>query len=148
MKGDAAPLSAEELELWHAIKQLSDSALAAVGRSMEDETGVSGADFGILSRLEELGPGSVPQKDLQASLRWDKSRLSHQLTRMEARALLVRKPMKTGRGTLVSLLAEGRRALAAARPVHAAGVRKFLLQHIRPAEAKVILGLRERLREK
>jgi hypothetical protein len=36
-----------------------------------------GADFGILSRLEDFGKEKLIQQDLAASLGWHKTRLSH-----------------------------------------------------------------------
>lgn len=144
-RSSASLLSAQELELWHAVKQLGERALSAVGSALEATTGLSGADFGVLSRLEDLGRGSLPQKELRTSLGWDKSRLSHQLTRMEARGLLARKPGGDGRAIVVELLATGRRAITAARPVHAEAVREHLLRHIQGPEAAALLSVSQRI---
>jgi DNA-binding MarR family transcriptional regulator len=142
---DETPLDAAEWELWHALKTLSDTSLAAVGSALEAATGLSGADFGILTRLEDLGDGRVPQRELQAALGWDKSRLSHQLTRMERRGLLRRVHAAAGSGVCVEITQEGRTMIAGARPVHAAAVRQHLLQHIHPHEAAMILAMVSRM---
>ena len=52
-------------------------------------TGLSGPEFGVLSRLAALGKGEMRQQALASVMAWDKSRLSHQLTRMQERALIV-----------------------------------------------------------
>lgn len=138
------PLSVRERAVWHAIKKLSEVAYSVIAREIEVETGLSGADFGVLSRLEDLGSGRLGQKELTDSLEWDKSRLSHHLTRMEARGLL-RREQAEGRGVDVAILPGGRRAISAARPVHARAVRKHILQFVGPAHASALLALAEHL---
>jgi DNA-binding MarR family transcriptional regulator len=140
------PLDETEWDLWHALKTLSEAGLAAVGSVLETATGLSGSDFGILSRLEDLGDGALSQQRLQASLGWDKSRLSHHLTRMEGRGLLRRVRPASGRGVSLKITQKGRNAVAAARPVHASAVREQVLRHIRPPEAAVLLELVRRMR--
>lgn len=76
---------------------MSDNVLARVGSDIEKGSGLSGADFGVLSRLEGLGRGSLRQQELADSMVWHKSRLSHQLTRMQQRGYLERSPAATGR---------------------------------------------------
>lgn len=139
------PLSKEELEIWHALKQLGTLGFAAVERDIEAAAQLSGADFGILSRLEDLGDGVLAQSALRESLQWDKSRLSHQLTRMESRGLLRRKVVGKDSNTTVSILAKGRQAIAAARPAHAAAVRDHVLRHVTAEDAKAILRVMRRL---
>jgi DNA-binding MarR family transcriptional regulator len=139
------PLTTEERELWHALKKLSDVSLASVGNTIEAETGLSGADFGILSRLVELGDGVLPQQSLQASLGWQKSRLSHQLTRMETRKLLRRCESETGRRVHVEILPKGTATIEAAYPVHAIAVREYVLKHIDAKEGAVLIQLVRRL---
>lgn len=141
----AARLQADELAVWSAVKHLSEQALARVGAEIERETGLSGADFGILSRLEDLGGGELAQRDLALSLGWHKSRLSHQLTRMEARELVVRRQADEARGVLVLITVEGRERIAAARPVHAGAVRRHLLDHLDAHERAVIVAVAARL---
>lgn len=132
------------MALWHALKKLGDVALSRVGSEIEAATRLSGADFGILSRLEDLGGGKLDQRDLLASLGWHKSRLSHQLTRMEARGLLRRKRLASGRGVAVMIRPQGAQAIATARPIHAAAVRKHVLLRLAPEDEQVILRLADR----
>ncbi len=82
----AKPLSARELKIWHAFKHLEEDVLSRVGRDLAEASDLSGPEFGVLSRLVDLGEGELRQQKLAASLRWDKSRLCHQLTRMPERA--------------------------------------------------------------
>jgi DNA-binding MarR family transcriptional regulator len=60
---------------------------------------------------------------------------------MEGRGLLRRERSATGRSVFIVIQAAGSEALAIARPVHAAAVRKHVLSHLGTEEAKVILRL-------
>ncbi|WP_108126568.1 MarR family winged helix-turn-helix transcriptional regulator [Saccharospirillum mangrovi] len=136
-------LSPEELALWQAIKVLGDEACQAVGRDITAKTSLSGADFAVLSKLDELGDGQLQQRDLLTALGWDKSRLSHQLRRMEDRGLITR---SSGPGTVeATLTAAGRTALRATRPVHAAAIRDRALRHIQPQERAALLAVAQRV---
>jgi DNA-binding MarR family transcriptional regulator len=120
-------------------------ALGIVGAEIETATGLSGADFSILTRLEDMGDGAILQHELAKALGWHKSRLSHQLTRMEGRALLRRDVPGSGQGVLVAILPAGREVIMAARPVHAAAVRKHILGYLSPTEARVLVGVVARM---
>jgi hypothetical protein len=58
-----------------------------VESEIEAAKGLSGADFGILSRLEDLGGGKLDQRDLLASLGW------HKILIVSARGRLGRRPL-------------------------------------------------------
>ncbi|NVN03938.1 MULTISPECIES: MarR family winged helix-turn-helix transcriptional regulator [Asaia] len=143
MSSDA--LTSNEHATWLAVKRLSGRALASVGRDIEAVTGLSGADFGILTRLEDLGHGRLSQAALLTSLEWEKSRLSHQLTRMEARRL-VKRTRAADRSVTVQSLPEGKERAALARPIHAQAVRTYILQHISNEEAQMLVTIVGRLK--
>jgi DNA-binding MarR family transcriptional regulator len=142
-RGGAA-LSKAEAELWQAWKHASDSVISRVEHDIAEATGLSGADYGVLSQLVELGRGKLRQQELADSLSWHKSRLSHHLSRMEARALVRRTPAKTN-VVLVAITASGKQALRSARPGHARSVRAHLTRKVLPAERKHCLALLIRL---
>ncbi|QWW72347.1 MarR family winged helix-turn-helix transcriptional regulator [Rhizobium sp. WYJ-E13] len=135
-------LDRHELALWQALKKIS-ATTASVMRG-EIGPGVSGADFSVLSRIEELGEqGQVlAQSDLMKSLGWDKSRLSHQLTRMQERGLIERR--RNGREAEVVLREAGRALLASARPKQVAIVKNYLSQ-LTEAEAEAMEALAAKL---
>jgi len=117
-------LTDAEREVWFAWKRAHDVVRSRIADEVASATGLSDADTGILIRLDEAG-GALRQSVLASQLGWDRTRLSHQLTRMGSRGLLER--TKTTGGVHVALTSEGRSAIAAARPVHAAAVRRHLL---------------------
>jgi DNA-binding MarR family transcriptional regulator len=123
------PLSPQELRVWHAFKIMSDEVMSRVAKDLTEGAGLSGPDFGVLSRLAAIGKGEMRQQDLARAMGWDKSRLSHQLTRMQARKLIERHD-GGNRIVLIKLTKLGENLLAAARPIHAESVRRNLLSRL------------------
>src|SRR5947209_11673655 len=112
------PLTGDEFEAWQAWQRVTDGVRAGVVRAVADATGLSEPAYGVLSRLVDLGEGSLRQQVLADSMGWHKSRLSHHLTRMAQRGFVTREP---GQGaTTVVITCVGQAALDTARPVHAA----------------------------
>jgi DNA-binding MarR family transcriptional regulator len=134
----AKPLSPRELRVWHAFLFMGEDVLGRVGRDIAQETGVSGPEFGVLSRLLGIGKGEMRQQELARVMGWDKSRLSHQLTRMQERALVERRPID-GNAVLVVLTELGREKLNAARPIHADSVRRNLLSRLTPEQIDTLV---------
>jgi DNA-binding MarR family transcriptional regulator len=134
------PLTHQELGLWHAWQALSESVSSCVSRDVAEATGLSAADYGVLSRLIEAGDGRLRQRELAVALNWDKSRISHQLTRMQERKLL-RRSKTVERGSQVAVTALGRETFERARPIHARAVRRHFLERLTPEQSAVLLGL-------
>lgn len=131
-------LSPRELRIWHAFRLMGEDVLARVGRDIAQATGLSGPEFGVLSRLAAIGKGEMRQQMLATVMGWDKSRLSHQLTRMQERELILRQ-RSSGQAVLVVLTETGRERLEAARPVHAESVRRHLLSRLSTEQIDTIV---------
>ena len=139
-------LSPQELRVWHAFRLMSEDVLGRVGRDIAQATGLSGPDFGVLSRLAAIGNGEMRQQTLASVMGWDKSRLSHQLTRMSQRSLIERRPV--GSNTILVVLTEaGREKLNAARPVHAESVRRNFLSRLTQQQIDTIVRVSNLLGE-
>ncbi|WP_263357693.1 MarR family winged helix-turn-helix transcriptional regulator [Acidicapsa ligni] len=142
---DKFNLTARELNLWRAVKILSDVVFSRIESGVLRACGLSGSEFSVLSRLHDLGDGKLGQQDLLQSLKWNKSRLSHQLTRMEAKGFVRREP--AGRTAEVVMLAAGKRVLKAAQPAHAQAIRQYLSKKLTREEADTLLAIFEKLSE-
>ncbi|MGG3743945.1 MarR family winged helix-turn-helix transcriptional regulator [Paenibacillus chibensis] len=108
---------------------------------MSENTGLSEGDYGILDRLDLFGEGSLRQQELADSMDWDKSRLSHHLTRMEKRGLVRRKPLDTDRGVQVTITPAGKSALDEARPVVSKAIRKHFFDQLTDQDIESISRL-------
>jgi DNA-binding MarR family transcriptional regulator len=139
-------LSDDELALWHMWKRATESVRAEVAADIAAETGLSDPDFGVLSRVEELGGGRLRQARLADSIGFHRSRLSHHLTRMESRGLISREAV--GNGVDVVITKAGSAALKRARPVHAAAVRRHLLEPLSASQTDALRTILERLADR
>lgn len=140
-------LSPRELRVWHAFLFMGEDVLGRVGRDISQAAGLSGPEFGVLSRLAAIGKGEMRQQALARVMGWDKSRLSHQLTRMSKRALIERRSAD-GNTVLVVLTERGREQLDAARPIHAESVRRNLLTRLTQEQIDTIVRVSNLLGEK
>jgi len=138
-----APLTQQEQGLWHTWKIAADKVRQRVAEDIKAGSGLSDQDFGILTRLVEMGGGKLRQNDLGALLQWDRTRLSHQITRMETRGLVSR--CTVDGGVLVRVTDEGADLVRVARPIHAAAVRKHLLQRTEGIDQATLLRVLDHL---
>lgn len=143
---NAKALSSRELRIWHAFVSMGEDVLERVGRDIARATGLSGPEFGVLSRLAAFGKAEMRQQDLSTVMGWEKSRLSHQLTRMQRRKLIARRAGDK-REILVALTSAGRRMLETALPVRAESVRRNLLSRLTPEQIDVIVKVGNLLSE-
>ena len=132
-------LSDPDRNLWRGFRRSYEQASHGVERELAAAAGLSGADHGILSRLAEGGPPGMRQQDLADTMRWDRTRLSHHLTRMEQRALVSRSKGGKG-GTYVALTPHGDATRRTADPIHDAAVMKHFIRHL-SAEQRHALAL-------
>jgi DNA-binding MarR family transcriptional regulator len=88
----------------------------------------------------------MPAQELGALVQWEKSRLSHQVRRMQEQGLIVREPNPAdGRSAMICLLPAGRRAIEAAAPQHVHNVRRHFIDLFTPAELDTFAALNERV---
>jgi DNA-binding MarR family transcriptional regulator len=105
----------------------------AVSRALSAATGMTGGQFGILSILTNNPFHLMRQQDLADAMRWDRTRLSHVLTRMEARGWITRRKGDRG-ATLVSLAEEGQEMQASVAPVLGQIVRENFFNRLTGAQ--------------
>lgn len=114
-----------ELELWRLWKRATETVRSRILEEVNSSTGLSDADLAVLFRVAESTEREIRQHELAESLRWHRSRLSHQLTRMEQRGLLRRK--RGAGGVVVATTKAGDDAFETARPMFVAAVRKHFV---------------------
>jgi DNA-binding MarR family transcriptional regulator len=140
---DGAALTAEELRLWHAWKTAAEAVRTRIAADIAAATGLSDPDFGVLTRLGDTAGGRMRQNVLAESMGYHRSRLSHHLTRMEERGLVVREPASGGVEVVVT--EAGLAAVAQARPVHASAVRRYLTGPLRDMDLGQFTAVLEQL---
>jgi DNA-binding MarR family transcriptional regulator len=140
-------LTAREDRAWRAFIHAHDQIEAHLNRRLQ-QVGLSGADYTVLASLSALDEDRMPAHALCSALGWEKSRLSHQLRRMEKDDLIGREPNPDdARSTMVCLLPAGRAAIERAAPWHVDDVRRNFVDLFTAAELDTLATLNERVLE-
>jgi DNA-binding MarR family transcriptional regulator len=138
-------LNAREDRAWSAFIHAHQQIELHLNRRLQ-ESGLSGADYEVLAALSALEGDRMPAHALCTALRWEKSRLSHQLRRMEKDGLIRREPNPDdARSTMVCLMPAGRAAIEKAAPGHVDDVRRNFVDLFTPTELDVLAALNERV---
>jgi len=124
-------LDAREQSAWRAYLDMNALLTARLNREMQEASGISIADFSVLVPLSEHPESRMRVLELARALGWEKSRLSHQLTRMAQRGLIERSNCNEDRrGAFIVLTDAGRRTVEAAAPRHVETVRRYLFDEL------------------
>lgn len=117
-----------EMRAWVGFVRTRDLIAAAIGRDSARESNLTYVEYSVLARLAESPGHRRTFADLAEVLEWSQSRLSHQITRMEKRELVVREPIPDdARRTAARLTERGANVLATAAPAHVISVRKHMI---------------------
>ena len=139
-------LSAEENRVWRAWLAMTERLRAQIARDLLVESGLSDADFVVLVHLSEAADQRIRMNDLAARLDWSKSRLSHQLARMQARGLVERAECPSdARGAFAVLAPAGLAEIERAAPMHVESVRRHLIDVLDADQLKQLGAIAERL---
>jgi DNA-binding MarR family transcriptional regulator len=132
-------LTTEEWELWRAFHAMRRQLDLALERELQQDAQISGPDYEILITLFESPEKQLRARELTARLGWEKSRLSHQVTRMVARELVERSECDTdARGTWIGLTTKGRLATLGAVRAHAQTIRRLFFDVLTESELDVL----------
>ncbi|MFD5342011.1 MarR family winged helix-turn-helix transcriptional regulator [Streptomyces hawaiiensis] len=139
-------LTPEEQLAWRGFVRLHERLGGRLGRQLQTESNMSSADFAVLVELTDVPEGRQRFLDLAQSLEWEKSRMSHHISRMAKRGLVKREECpEDGRGAFVVITDAGRGAIEAAAPRHVEAVRALFLDHVTPAELRVLADISDRV---
>ncbi|MDQ0578321.1 MarR family winged helix-turn-helix transcriptional regulator [Streptomyces rishiriensis] len=146
MEETARWLTPEEQHAWRGFVRLHERLGGRLGRQLQTESNMSTADFAVLVELTDVPEGRQRFLDLAQSLEWEKSRMSHHIARMAKRGLVTRQECpEDGRGAFVVITDAGREAIEAAAPLHVEAVRALFLDHVTPAELRVLADISARV---
>ena len=139
-------LTDTEMSAWLGYRRMRLLLDLQLARELTAGHGLSEPDYDVLSNLSGNGDRGVRLSDLAAYMRWSKSRLSHHITRMQQRGLVDRlECADDGRGSVLVLTEQGRRAITAAAPDHVASVRDHFIDLLSPEEIDTLAGLTHRV---
>lgn len=139
-------LDEREQRAWRGYRRMRRLLDLELSRELMRDAGLSEPDYDVLSDLSETPDQRLRLSELADRMLWSRSRLSHHLTRMQQRGLVAREECAAdGRGSVIVLTPEGRRAIEAAAPGHVAAVRRHLIDLLTPDEIAALDALTHRV---
>lgn len=136
------PTTPEERALWRTFFVMRRQLELTLERRLQADAAISSADFEILVSLIDSPNHQLRAGQIGDIIGWEKSRVSHQITRMENRGLVTRQECgDDARGVWVVLTAEGSRSALSALHDHRAAVREYFFDVLTEDEKTVLFGI-------
>jgi DNA-binding MarR family transcriptional regulator len=128
-------LTETQKTIWGSYQRLRLRLAERLNRELSEKTGLSEADYDILTALTETPDNTMRALSLRCGLEWEKSRLSHQLRRMEKRGLVVREDcIEDNRGTVIRVTDKGLKLAQEARLVYEQAVQQYVIDVLTPEQ--------------
>lgn len=141
-------LDEREERAWRGFINLQQQVKRRIERELQRNAGLSGPDYEVLVHLSEAPEGRLRPYQLGRITQWEKSRLSHHLSRMAERGLVERQVCPTdSRGSFVALTDLGRAAITGAAPQHVEDVRRWFIDVLTPEQLDVLADISDTVLE-
>ncbi|MFC4466810.1 MarR family winged helix-turn-helix transcriptional regulator [Streptomyces xiangluensis] len=132
-------LSAGELASWRAFSEGGQLIEAMIDRRLKDGVGITHADYGILRRLQDAEEHRMSIRDLRHDVWFSRSRLTHQLKRLEVDGLVTKSAnARDGRSQDVALTSEGLDVVTRAQRMVRALLREHFFDQLAPGSVDVL----------
>ncbi|WP_030755156.1 MarR family winged helix-turn-helix transcriptional regulator [Streptomyces sp. NRRL F-5135] len=145
---DAQPrwLAPEQKAAWDSFIRMHETLIGRLSRHVQADAGLSASDYVVLVSLTERGNGRMRFLDLAKLVEWEKSRMSHQVTRMAKRGLVAREECPDdGRGAFIVATPAGYKAIEEAAPQHVEHVRRLFIDALTPNQLHTFGQLSQRI---
>jgi DNA-binding MarR family transcriptional regulator len=137
-------LSPAQARAWLGYRRMRALLDLQLTRDLARDSGLSEADYDVLSNVSEAAGHSLRLGDLAAHMLWSKSRLSHHVARMERRGLVARQDCPSdGRGAVLTLTEAGWQAIREAAPAHVESVRRHFLDLLTAEQIQALADISE-----
>jgi DNA-binding MarR family transcriptional regulator len=139
-------LSDEQQAAWRPFVALLVRLPAALDAQLQRDAGITQFDYLVLSALSEARNRTLRMSDLAATANSSLSRLSHVVSRLEAKGWVRREPCPDdGRAINAVLTEEGWQKVAATAPGHVTAVRELLIDTLTKEEFEQLGALSARV---
>ncbi len=136
--GEPRWLNADEQQSWRATVNLSQLLMRQLDRDLNAH-GLNSHDYEILVELSEAPDNRLRMTELADATSQSRSRLSHQVSRMESRGLVRRDNCEGDkRGTFAVLTDRGMDVIKQVAPDHVEHVRRHFIDRLTPRQLEEI----------
>lgn len=143
---DTRWLDEREQRAWRGFVRMRSEVFAHLARQLSRNSGISESDFEVLVIVSEAPGQRIRARELGRELGWERSRLSHQIARMERRGTVRRITCESdARGFDVVLTPAGLEAITAAAPLHVNDVRGVFADVLTPDELDALAAISEKV---
>ena len=139
-------LTEDQRLVWKAYREVYDGLAEKLQAQLARDAGLSGSEYAVLVELSHA-PGQVMRaRELCIALKWDRSRLSHLVGRMETRRLLTREECEEdARGLMLRLTDAGKSVVEDAAPEHSEAIRRYFFNVLSSDELETLTVVFDRL---
>ncbi|NMN98539.1 MarR family winged helix-turn-helix transcriptional regulator [Antrihabitans stalactiti] len=124
---------------WRAYIAGNQRLMDQMNKDLQAKHDMTLAEYRILIMLSEAPGNSLRMSDLADGVLSSRSRLTHQIRRMEEQGMVRRSTCEDdGRGVLAHLTDEGRRRHEEAAPTHVDGVRRNFIDLLTPEQLSIV----------
>ncbi len=139
-------LNEDEMKCWRAFVEVSGGTIQLLDACLKRDGGVTFDDYEVLVHLSEADDRRLRMSDLSSRLLHSQSRVTQRIDRLVNRGWVVREKCTDDRRVTYAVLTDdGYEAIARAAPLHVVHVRHHLLDHVTPAELRVLTDVYNRL---
>ncbi len=139
---EKAWLEPGEQDVWRGFLRMNAWIYDELERDLRARDGLSLIEYGVLAHLSEAPDQRMRMRDLAEAVIVSKSRLSHQIARLERGGHVRREACEHDRRGLWAVLTEeGATALGRAAPGHARRVRSLMFDRLTPRQVDQLRGI-------
>jgi DNA-binding MarR family transcriptional regulator len=141
-------MTSRELGVWRSLVDTTAELRRILGAQLQQDSNLSPADYQVLLALSETAGRRLRSSELAASIDWERSRLSHHLSRMQRRGLIRRDDCATdSRGAEVSLTADGAGAFGRATAPHLRAIKRHFADALTPEQFQALADILQSLQD-
>lgn len=142
-------LDDSELQAWVRFVAVVELLPGALEQQLRRDSGISHFEYYVMAMLSEAPERTLRMTTLAARSNATLPRLSHVVSRLEARGLVERRPCpEDRRATNAVLTPAGWEAVVAAAPGHVENVRELVLDALTPEQVRQLDGIAAALLER
>jgi len=143
---DQPGLTDDEVSVWRSFYAMRRTLDRALDLQLQRDSNLSASEYEVLLAINIAPERRLRITEIATTIGWEKSRVSHLVTRMEKRELIDRTRCDTdGRSTWIGLTADGRRAVLGGLRGHSAAIRRYFFDVLEADEGQQLTALSSRV---
>ena len=130
------------IDAWKAFHSIRINLLPPLVKNLSDKCGVSEAEYQIFMGLRISPQQELTPSKLAETIGWDLARVSHQVSRMEAKGLIKRQPCpEDARSYLLQMTKKGNTLIEKAFPLQMQEVNRLFIDALTTDQLKSLIEI-------